>query len=127
MPGGAPEPIAGRIIEVPEDTVRMFRGDPHLGIVDYVPLGAVERGRTLVRSGGPGEQACTSCHGAELGGAGAAPPLAGRAPTYLARMLWDIKTGARHGGAVSQMQAPAKGLNEAQITDVVAYLGSRAP
>ena len=42
-------------------------------------------------------------------------------------MLWDIKTGARHGGAVSQMQAPASALNEAQITDIVAYLGSLKP
>jgi cytochrome c553 len=127
VPGGPPEPIAGRIIEVPEDTVRMFRSDPHVGIVDYVPMGAVERGRALVRSGGPAGQACAGCHGAELRGTEVAPPLAGRAPTYLARMLWDIKTGARHGGAVSQMQGPAGGLSPAQITDIVAYLGSLPP
>ena len=42
-------------------------------------------------------------------------------------MLWDIKTCARHGGAVTQMQAPASALNEAQITDIVAYLGSLKP
>ena len=53
VPGGAPEPIAGRIIEVPEDTVRAFRSDPHVGIVDYVAPGAVARGAALgVRGGG---------------------------------------------------------------------------
>ncbi len=127
VPNAAPEPIAGRIIEVPEDTVRAFRSDPHVGIVDYAPPGAVESGAALVRSGGSGGQPCRSCHGSELHGAGSAPPLAGRAPTYLARMLWDMKTGARHGGAVGQMQAPAQGLNEAQITDAAAYLGSLKP
>ena len=52
VPSGAPEPIAGRIIEVPEDTVRAFRSDPHVGIVDYVPVGAIARGAALVASGG---------------------------------------------------------------------------
>ena len=42
-------------------------------------------------------------------------------------MLWDIRTGARNGPAVAAMQAPAKGLSEAEITDVVAYLASRKP
>lgn len=126
-PDGGTEPIAGRIIEVPEDTSRTFMSDPHSGIVDYVPIGALARGEALVRSGGPGGQPCASCHGADLRGVGDTPPLAGRSPAYLARALWDIKTGARSGPAVAPMQTPAGGLDKDQITDIVAYLGSLKP
>ncbi|QUD89500.1 c-type cytochrome [Phenylobacterium montanum] len=121
------EPIAGRIIELPEDPARMFLGDPHNGLVDYVPPGAVGRGAALVETGGPGRQPCEICHGTGLKGGEAAPPLAGRSAAYLARMLWDFKTGARGGPTAAQMQAPAHPLSEAQITDIVAYLASLPP
>jgi len=127
VPGAPPEPIRGRIIEAPEDTARMILEDPHSGIVDYVPKGAVARGEALVRTGGAGGQPCAGCHGADLKGAGEAPALAGRAPTYLARMLWDIRTGARKGPTVAPMTTPASGLSEGDITNVVAYLGSLKP
>lgn len=126
-PGGGTEPIRGRIIEVSEDMPTLYLGDAHIGLVDYVPPGAVKRGEILVKSGGKGAQPCGACHGPELKGAGATPPLAGRSATYLARMLWDIKTGARAGPAVAAMQVPARGLSETEITDVVAYLASRKP
>jgi cytochrome c553 len=127
VPNGGTEPIKGRIIEVSEDMPTLYLGDAHIGLVDYVPPGAVARGEVLAKSGGKGGQPCAACHGPELKGAGDIPPLAGRSATYLARMLWDIKTGARQGPAVAAMQAPAKGLSEAEITDVVAYLASRKP
>jgi cytochrome c553 len=127
VPGGKPEPIAGRVVEVAEDWNRMSVEDPHSGTVAYVPNGAIERGAALVRTGGPAGQPCASCHGVGLQGAGVAPALAGRSPAYLARQLWDIHTGARGGPAVAPMQGPAKGLNEAQITDIVAYLASLHP
>ena len=125
--GVGSEPIAGRIIEVPEDTRRTFLSDPHLGVVAYAPVGAVERGKGLAVSGGPAGQPCASCHGEDLRGVGDTPPLAGRSPAYLARMLWDIKAGARKGSAVALMQPPAKGLSEADITDIAAYLASLQP
>jgi cytochrome c553 len=127
VPNGGQEPIRGRIIEVPEDTQRLFLRDPHVGLIDYVPTGSLKRGEALVRSGGVGGVACTTCHGADLRGLGDTPPLAGRSAPYLARMLWDIKTGARRGPAVAAMQGPAAGLSEADITDIVAYLAARAP
>jgi len=127
VPNGGTEPISGRIIEVSEDMRRMYLADPHVGLVDYVPPGAVKRGEALVRTGGRSGQPCAACHGPELNGAGDTPPLAGRAASYLARMLWDIKTGARNGPAVAAMQAPARSLSEADITDVAAYLASRKP
>jgi cytochrome c553 len=127
VPNGGMEPIRARIIEVPEDTSRMFLLDPHVGLVDYVPAGSLRRGAALVRTGGRSGEPCTSCHGPNLKGGGDAPPLAGRSAPYLARMLWDIKTGARGGPAVAPMRASTAGLSEADITDVVAYLASLEP
>ncbi|WP_304165983.1 c-type cytochrome [Phenylobacterium aquaticum] len=125
---GAPaQPLNGAIVEVAESWPRMALHDPHAGIVDYVPRGSIARGEALVRSGGPGGQPCASCHGGDLKGRDGAPPLAGRAPAYLARMLWDIRSGARSGPAVAQMLVPASGLSDAQITDITAYLASKAP
>jgi len=127
-PHGGAEPIQARLIELPEDAHRMFwMSDPHVGVVVYAPPGAVASGAAVAHSGGAGGQACTSCHGADLRGLGEAPPLAGRSAAYLAREIWDIKSGARSGSAVALMQAPAKGLSAAQVRDVAAYMSSLAP
>ena len=126
VPGGGREPIGQRIIEVPEDFSRMRLEDPHSGIVAYVPPGSIARGAALVRSG-HGAEPCNSCHAANLRGLGQAPPLAERSPSYLARMLWDIKTGARHGPTVAAMQGPAGALSDTDIIDVAAYLASLSP
>jgi cytochrome c553 len=121
------EPIGARIIEVSEDMGRLLLGDDHVYFIDYAPIGAVKRGETLVRTGGPGGQACRSCHGPDLRGAGDIPPLAGRSAPYLARMLWDMKSGARKGPTTAQMQTPARSLTESQILDITAYLASLNP
>jgi cytochrome c553 len=126
-PNAAREPVGGRVIEVAEDFPRMMLGDPHTGVVDYVAPGAIARGEALVKAGGHNGQPCAACHGADLRGMGDTPALAGRSAAYLARMLWDIKTGARQGPAVTAMQAPTAHLNEADIADVVAYLASLPP
>lgn len=127
VPGAPGEPIAGRIIEVPEDGNRLFLWDDKSRILVYVPVGAIANGQALVRSGGPGGLPCTSCHGSDLRGAGGTPPLAGRSAAYLARQLWDIKTGARSGASVALMQSVAAHLMPGQIRDIAAYLSSRDP
>ncbi len=104
-----------------------WMSDPHVGVVVYAPPGSKARGAAVVQTGGGAGQPCRSCHGADLKGLGEAPPLAGRSAAYLARELWDIKSGARSGPAVALMQAPAKGLNAAQVRDVAAYLSSLEP
>jgi len=127
-PGGGVEPIKERIVELPEDVHRMlWMGDPHVGVVVYAPPGSVARGAVLAHSGGGAGQPCTSCHGADLKGLGEAPPLAGRSAAYLARELWDIKSGARTGAAVAVMQTPARGLSAAEVRDVAAYMSSLDP
>ena len=109
------EPIAGRIIEVPEDieqaeTLR----NPRSGFVAYVPPGSVEKGRDLVTTGGmrivgneiiQGKTTpCVTCHGLDLMGVADVPPIAGRSPSYIARQVWDIQQGTRNGAAVQLMK-----------------------
>jgi len=127
VPGRPKEPIAGRIIEVPENVNRLFLRDGHARILAYVPTGAIASGQALVRSGGPGGLPCTSCHGSDLRGTGGTPPLAGRSAAYLARQLWDIRTGARGGPSVALMQNVVANLAPNQIRDIAAYLSSRDP
>lgn len=120
------EAIDGRIIEIPEDTERLFLGDPYVPIAVYVPIGSIARGRSLTLSGGSTGHACAECHGIKLKGSVIAPPLAGRSPSYLARMLWDIKTNARHDPGIAPMAAVTRGLSAQQIVDLAAYLASLA-
>lgn len=127
VPSAADTALEGRIVEVAEDWSRMMLEDPHSGVVDYVPVGAPARGEILARTGGPGGQPCRSCHGADLKGGATAPPLAGRSAAYLARMLWDLKTGARGGALAAPMKGPSKDLTPAQITDLAAYMVSLSP
>jgi cytochrome c553 len=132
------EPIRGRIIEVPENEEQSeLVRNPRSGFVAYVPPGSVARGQDLVTTGGMrivGQQviqgkttACVTCHGPDLLGVGDVPPIAGRSPSYLARQLWDIQQGTRHGAAVQLMKTAIADLPPADLTDVVAYVASRGP
>jgi cytochrome c553 len=127
IPNGGTEPIGRRVIVVADDFTQQWINDPHALSVAYVPPQAIERGKALAHRTGPGIQACTACHGADLKGSGAIPRLAGRDPAYLARALWDIKSGARNGPAVALMQKPAGAVKEDEIVDLVAYIASLAP
>src|SRR5262245_43967520 len=130
------EPIAGRIIEVPEDeeqteTVR----NPHVGFVAYVPPGSIEKGKDLVTMGGmrivnntiiQGKTtACVTCHGLDLMGVTDIPPIAGRSPSYIVRQMWDIQQGARNGAAVQLMKMAIARLTPEDLVSVAAYVSSR--
>lgn len=132
------EPIAGRIIEVPEDEERTeLLRDPRTGFVAYVPPGSLARGKQLVKFGGAeivGNQivqgkstACTACHAPDLMGVGDVPPIAGRSPSYLARQIFDIQQGVRRGAAVDLMKVAVAKLNADDITAIAAYVGSKFP
>jgi cytochrome c553 len=132
------EPIGNRIIEVPTDVdvnqvLRNSRGT----WVAYVPVGAIARGRNLVTTGGSSivnnqialgrATACTTCHGKDLRGmAPDIPPLAGRSPSYLAREIFDIQQGMRHGSypLMPLMKKAIEKLTADDIIDVTAYLAS---
>jgi cytochrome c553 len=130
------EPIAGRIVEVPEDeeqteTVR----NPHVGFVAYVPTGSIEMGKDLVTMGGmrvvnntivQGKTtACVTCHGLDLMGVTDIPPIAGRSPSYIVRQMWDIQQGARNGAAVQLMKMAIAKLTPDDLISIAAYVSSR--
>lgn len=125
--GGRARPLQGRVAEAPDSLVKAYMGDPSGRELVWVSQRTLDRGRALVRTGGDGGQPCATCHGSSLRGSQIAPPLSGRDPGYLARQLWDIRSGARRGPRLALMQGPAKGLSPADMTAAAAYLASLKP
>ena len=132
------EPIAGRIIEVPEEEERSETlRDPRAGFIAYVPEGSLARGKGLVRLGGARivdneiiqgkTTACTACHAPDLMGIGDVPPIAGRSPSYIARQLFDVQQGARKGSGVELMKTVVSKLTPDDITAIAAYVASKFP
>jgi cytochrome c553 len=132
------EPIAGRIIEMPEDVEQAETlRNPHSGFVAYVPPGSLTRGQDLVTTGGmrivgneivQGKTTpCVTCHGLNLMGVADVPPIAGRSPSYIARQMWDIQQGARNSPAVQLMKLATANLDGEDLVAIAAYVSSRVP
>jgi cytochrome c553 len=132
------EPIAGRIVEVPEDeeqseTVR----NPRSGFVAYVPTGSLEKGKDLVTTGGmrivddrivQGKtQACSTCHGLDLLGVADVPPIAGRSPSYIIRQIYDMQRGTRNGASAQLMKLAITQLTPDDLVAIAAYVSSLSP
>lgn len=134
---GGTEPLAGRIIETPEELEREELRDTDSGFIAYVPVGSIERGEALVTTGGarvvegrivPGKTIqCGTCHGPDLKGLGNVPALAGRSPSYLVRQLYDMQHGARSGPGAELMKASVARLTVDDMVSIAAYLASRTP
>lgn len=126
---GDSEPIGRRIIEVPEDLERFEHRDARSRFIAYVPVGSIERGQALVTTGGDAGRTipCGTCHGQDLKGMGAAPPIAGRSPSYVTRQLHDLQSGARAGAGAELMKEPVAKLTLDDIVCIAAYLATRAP
>ena len=92
-----------------------------------MPVGAIKEGEKLVKSGIGGGAACKTCHGDDMRGIGPVPRLAGRSPTYLARTMFDFKTGARAGVWSGLMMPTITNMTQHQMVAVAAYLGSLKP
>lgn len=126
--GAGTEPIAGRILETPEDVGRAELRDSASGFVAYVPPGSIARGKTLVTTGDGGRTvACGVCHGADLKGLGAVPPLAGRSPSYTVRQLFDLQHGVRNGPWAALMRAAVQKLTIDDMVAIAAYTASQEP
>jgi cytochrome c553 len=126
--GGGVEPIGHRLIEVPVDAVRHEMRDPTVVYVAYVPPGSIARGRALATAAiAAGVASCASCHGPQLGGVGAVPPIAGRSPSYILRQLAAFRTGARSTPAGAPMRAVAASLGLDDMIAAAAYAGSLDP
>jgi cytochrome c553 len=135
---GRSEPIAGRIIEVPEEEERSETlRDPRSGFIAYVPEGSLARGKHLVTLGGAQivdnaiiqgkTTACTACHAPDLMGVGDVPPIAGRSPSYIVRQLFDIQQGTRNGPGVELMKVVVAKLTPDDMTSIGAYVASKFP
>ena len=132
------EPIAGRIIEVPEneEQAETYR-NPRSGFVAYVPVGSLKKGKDLVTTGGtkiigdqivPGRTTpCGLCHGPDLMGVADVPPIAGRSPSYIVRQLWDMQQGTRNGASAMLMKLIVANLSEEDMVAIAAYVSSRTP
>jgi cytochrome c553 len=132
------EPIAGRIIEVPEDEEQAdtYR-NPHSGFIAYAPVGSIARGRDLVTTGGTrivGDRIvqgkttpCGTCHGIDLMGVADVPPIAGRSPSYMARQLYDMQQGARNGASAQLMKMVVAKLTPEDMVAIAAYVASQFP
>jgi len=127
LEGDETEPIGNRLVEVPDNTeaTETLRDD-HSGFTVYAPVGSIKKGQILVTTGGGGKTlACGECHGANLEGLGPVPPLAGRSPSYIARQIYDIQQGARHGLWSPLMQKAVEKLTSEDIVAICAYIASR--
>jgi cytochrome c553 len=127
LPGTETEPLGQRIIEMPEDNAREALRDPRSGFVAHVPVGSVKKGEALVKTGGGKTTACGICHGPDLKGLGPVPGLAGRSPSYSARQLFDMQTGARSGLWADLMKPVVAKLTEEDLVNISAYTASLAP
>jgi cytochrome c553 len=126
--GGEVEPIGQRIIEVPDDVEQFENRDPRSRFTAYVPPGSIARGRALVEAGATGAaDRCATCHGPDLKGLAAVPPIVGRSPSYTVRQFVDFRSGARHGAAAALMKPVADRLSLDDMIAVAAYLAAQAP
>ncbi len=122
------EPIGDRVIEVSEDLEQTELRNTRSGFVAYVPTGSLERGESLVKTGGNQTTiACTTCHGSDLRGVGSIPSIAGRSPSQMTRQLMDFQTGARNGAGAALMKGPVAKLTTPDIVAITGYLASLEP
>jgi cytochrome c553 len=126
-PDGGTEPIAGRIIEVPEDEAIVLNRDPRSGFVAHVPVGSVAKGKDLATTGGGKTVPCQICHGPSLQGLGDVPAIAGRHPNYIVRQLWNMQNGDRIGISSALMKQVVEKLSLDDMLALAAYSASLAP
>jgi cytochrome c553 len=127
--GNQKEPIGVRIMETPENPERTeILRDPRSGFIAYAPPGSINKGETLVKTGGRGRTVeCGLCHGADLQGLGPVPGLAGRSPSYLVRQMYDMQAGTRHGEWAELMKPVVAKLTDEELVNIAAYVSSRVP
>ena len=132
--------LAGAVLALPAltaQTTPALRADAPAGAVPPpwvytintpVPPGSISRGEALVTTGGGTRTiACGVCHGADLKGLGAVPPLAGRSPSYTVRQLFDLQHGTRRGPWAPLMRAAVQKLTLDDMVAIAAYTASREP
>ncbi len=113
---GPLEPIAGRLIEVPDDPAAFELRDPRATFTAFVPPGSIARGRAIAADMG-----CIECHAEQLNGWGP-----GRSPSYILRQLLAFQSRARNDAGAEPMQQVADQLDFDQMVAVAAWLADGA-
>ncbi len=127
--GNEKVPLGNRLVEVPEDPedAQILR-NPHAMFIAYVPPGTIKKGEILATTGGNGKTVrCDVCHGPDLRGLDPVPAIAGRQASYLARQMYDMQIGARHGVWSPLMKAVVANLTDEDMMALAAYVASRRP
>lgn len=122
-------PLGNRLIETPDDPedAQILR-NPRSAFTAYVPPGTLKKGEMLATTGGDGKTIrCDLCHGAGLRGLDPVPALAGRQASYIARQMYDMQTGARHGTWSPLMKDVVAKLTEEDLMALSAYVTSLEP
>ena len=122
-------PLGNRLIETPDDPddAQILR-NPRSPFTAYVPPGTLTKGERLATTGGNGRTVrCDVCHGPGLRGLGPVPAIAGRQASYVARQMYDMQTGARHGTWSPLMKPVVEKLTEDDLMALAAYVTSLPP
>ena len=92
----------------------------------YLP-GSVKKGEALVTRVAAGRQLLAGPATARIcKGLGPVPGIAGRSPSYLARQLYDMQQGNRHGVWTELMKPVVAKLTNDDMVAIVAYIGFTA-
>ena len=125
---GEKEPLGRGSSRCRKTSSSFVNRDTHAMFIAYVPPGSVTQGAALVQTGGGGKTVqCAVCHGADLKGLGPIPAIAGRSPSYVARQLYDLKSGARAGPSSVLMKEVVAKLGDDDIVAISVYLATQAP
>jgi cytochrome c553 len=127
--GNEKVPLGNRLIEMPNDPedAQILR-NPRSEFTAYVPPGTLKKGEMLATTGGNGKTVrCDLCHGAGLRGLDPVPAIAGRQASYLARQMYDMQTGARHGLWSPLMKEVVAKLTDDDMMALAAYVTSLPP
>jgi cytochrome c553 len=109
------------------DDAQILR-NPRSPFTAYVPPGTLKKGEMLATTGGNGKTIrCDICHGPGLRGLDPVPAIAGRQASYLARQMYDMQVGTRHGTWAPLMKDVVAKLNEDDMMALAAYVTSLPP
>jgi cytochrome c553 len=93
----------------------------------YMPPGSIKKGEDLVMNGTGKTEKCTVCHGIDLRGLGPVPRIAGLAPSYTVRQLYDMQHSNRTGVWSPLMVLAIADLDADDLMNAAAYLASLEP
>jgi cytochrome c553 len=121
------EPLAQRIVEMPENTEQTQLRNPAIRVHRLRAGRQHQEGRGARHDRRRPDRECRVCHGPGLKGLGPVPGLAGRSPSYMVRQMYDMQQGARKGVWTDLMRPVLAKLTNEDLVAIAAYSASLAP